>query len=213
MGTQGRSIAGIGLAIGVALILEGCAYGQTYRYDDVTLQLASAPTRGSVAVGVHDLRPYVVSGGKPEKFVGLMRGGFGNPFDVNTETGGPLAIEMRDAIAKGLRAKGLTVLPVVVNPSDGAAGVKSKLAASGAPRLLLVTLDEWKSDTMMNTALIYNVSLAVLDAKGETLAINRSVGRDNLGSLGLSPGPGITAGFVRRFEALFDDPKIAAAMR
>jgi hypothetical protein len=73
--------------LGVAL-LGGCAFGRTYSYSDVPIAMQAISSSGSVTVAVVDDRPYVLSGGKPDRFVGLMRGGFGNPFDVNTQSGG-----------------------------------------------------------------------------------------------------------------------------
>ena len=197
----------------LAALLGGCAFGRTYGYNEASVALQGVSSSGTVAVGVQDKRPYVTSGNKPDKFVGLMRGGFGNPFDVNTQSGGPLAIEMRDALAKSLKAKGINVSPVAISYSESAAGVKRTLLATNARRLVLVTLNEWKSDTYMNTALLYDVTLEVMDDKGNSLASNQIKGNDNLGGLGLSPDAAIAAAFVKKFDVLFDNEKIIAALK
>ncbi len=199
--------------VALALILGGCAIGRTYSYDNASLSLAGVSSSGPVAVGVQDARPYVTSGNKPEKFVGLMRGGFGNPFDVNTQSGGPLSVEMREAIVKALKNKGIAASGVTLSPSEPPARVKRSLMDSKARKLVLVTLNEWKSDTLMNTSLHFDVTLKVLDANGEQLATNTIKGTDNLGSLGLSPNDGIAAIFVKKFEMLFDDEKVTAALK
>ena len=195
-----------------AAALGGCAFGRTYSYGNANLNLPITSS-SSVAVAVQDARPYVLSGNKPERFVGLMRGGFGNPFDVNTQSGGPIAVEMRDAVVKALQNKGIQATPVTVAPSDPQSRARRLVADSKAGKGILVTLKEWKSDTMMATSLYYDVSLAVLDASGNTLAENAIKGSDNLGSLGLSPNAGIAATFVKKFEILFDDPKVLAALK
>lgn len=197
----------------LTLILGGCAFGQSYSYDSAALSLQGVSSSGSIAIGVQDARPYVTSGNKPEKFVGLQRGGFGNPFDVNTQSGGPLAVEVRDAVMKAMKNKGITVSGVALSPSDAPSRVRRTLVDSKARKLVLVTLSEWKSDTMMSTSLSFDVALAVLDANGEQLASNHIKGRDNLGNLGLSPGAGVSTMFVKKFEALFDDAKIVAALK
>jgi hypothetical protein len=71
------------------LVLEGCAVGQRYAYSDANLPLARVSSGASIGLGVRDARPYVVSGNKAPTFVGVMRGGFGNPFDVQTQSGQP----------------------------------------------------------------------------------------------------------------------------
>ena len=57
----------------------------------------------------------------------------------------------------------------------------------------------------MNTALLYDVTLEVMDDKGNSLGTNRIKGNDNLGSLGLSPDAGIPAAFAKKFDMLFDN--------
>jgi hypothetical protein len=199
--------------LALASVLGGCAFGRTYSYTDAPVAMQGISSSGTVAVGVHDARPYVTSGSKPERFVGLMRGGFGNPFDVNTQSGSPLALEMRDALTSALKGKGINVSPMVIKYSDSAGNAKRALLASNTRRAVLLTLSEWKSDTMMNTALHYDVTLAVMDEKGELLASNKLKGVDNLGGLGLSPGSGVSASFVRKVETLFEDEKVIAALK
>jgi len=199
--------------LSLGAVVGGCVIGRTYSYTDASVALQGVSSSGTVAVGVQDNRPYVTSGGKPDKFVGLMRGGFGNPFDVNTQSGDPLANEMRDALVKSLKEKRITVTPVLIGHSDSASTAKRTLVATNARRLVLVTLTEWKSDTMMNTSLHYDVALQVMDERGNSLATNKIKGNDNLGNLGLSPTAGISMSFAKKFDALFDDDKIVAALK
>ena len=124
-----------------------------------------------------------------------------------------MATDMRDAIVKSMQNKGLTVTPIAISPRDSASQAKSALMSTNAKKLVLVTINEWKSDTMMGTELIYDVTLAVLDGKGDRLAVNRVNGKDNLGNLGLTPHAGVSAAFARKFDAIFDDDKIVAALR
>src|SRR4051812_18081252 len=109
-----RSGLKLAAVLAVAAALGGCAVGQTYKYSDAPMSLEGVSSAGAVAIAVQDARPYVISGNKAPTFVGLQRGGFGNPFDVNTQSGGPLANEIRDAIARALKARGVSVTPVAV---------------------------------------------------------------------------------------------------
>ena len=197
-----------------ALVLGGCAYGRTASYSDASLQIAGPQVSSvALAVAVQDRRPYVLSGSKPEKFVGLHRGGFGNPFDVNTSSGGPLSLELRDSVAKALKAKGFQVTPVVVEMRDSSEAARRKLSEARSRRAALITLTEWKSDSMINSEIQYDLVLTVLDERGNVLATNASKGTDNIGSQGLSPEEGIQKAFARKLEGLFDDPRVIAALR
>ena len=139
-----------------------------------------------------------------------MRGGFGNPFDVKTTSGQPMAFEMREAMVSSMRAKGIDVKAVTVSPDDSSDRVQRALIATGAGRLVLVTLTEWKSDTMLNTTLIYDATILVMNEKGVELARAHSNGRDNIGP---SPHSSVGPAFSRKFEALFDDEKIVQALK
>ena len=207
-----KTWAGLSTAI-VAALLGGCAAGGTYNYAEVPVAMQGVATTGTIAIAVHDTRPYVVSGGKKPAFVGLARGGYGNPFDVNTESGGPLAIEMRDALARALKARGATVMPVAVTFTDTNTAVRAKLLETRAQRQVLVTLREWKTDTMMSTDLHYDTTIAVFDQSGNQLAHHSLKGKDELGSLGLSPKEGISRATARKLDAMFDDSRIAGALK
>ncbi len=208
-----RSAAKLALMLVAAAIVGGCAVGRTYNYAETPIALQGTSSAGIVAVGVEDERPYVLSGNKPERFVGLMRGGFGNPFDVNTKSGRPFAEELRDAIVRAMKARGIQAVPVAIPVRDTPAAATQRLVATKARRSVLVMVREWKSDTMMATDLHYDLTLAVLDAGGNRLAESTLRGMDNLGSLGLSPDEGISRASARKIDMLFEDAKVAAALK
>src|SRR5687768_6795246 len=93
------------LGIAATIVVSGCAVGNKHHYHDV---VAAIPVSGDadVTVGVIDKRPYILNGDKKPNFVGLQRGGYGIPFDVTTETGKPLSIDMSTSIAHSLNARG-----------------------------------------------------------------------------------------------------------
>ncbi|MGH8534209.1 MAG: hypothetical protein ACREV1_16215 [Gammaproteobacteria bacterium] len=69
----------------ISLVLVGCAFGrkQDYLQAHPVLELTH---KARLAVGVQDRRPYILDHDKDEDFVGLQRGGYGNPFDVGTQS-------------------------------------------------------------------------------------------------------------------------------
>jgi hypothetical protein len=85
-------------------------------------------------VTTHDQRDYVRSGSKDAQFVGLQRGGFGNPFDVRTADDKPLADAMTTALVNTLATKGFRAQPEIVAhsvaaaeaPSSGTAGRRAR---------------------------------------------------------------------------------------
>ena len=195
----------------ICLFLGACAVGNKHDYSGTAPEVM-VRSGNSVAVGVHDQRPYVVSGNKTEMFVGLSRGGFGNPFDVTTASGNPLADDIRATIAQILKRNGIAVKEIAIRPTQSGVAARQVLATTGQARSLLLTLVEWKSDTYMNTALIYDVRLVVFDATGKVLADEVLRGRDNLGGSGVNP-PGhandaVPAAYRKKLEELLTNPAV-----
>jgi hypothetical protein len=201
----------------LAFAASGCAIGVKHSYTDVATHVELGAKGGNLAVAVHDQRGYVVSGAKAENFVGLQRGGFGNPFDVMTESGAPLAQDLQAAIVRSLRGNDITIVEVRATPAQPTATVKNALLRTGAPKSLLVTLAAWNTDTYLNTALVYDVNLVVFDATGKTLASRDYAGRDDLGGSAINPPShartAVPMAVRRKIKEMFDDPEIIKALR
>lgn len=199
----------------MSLVVTGCAIGNRYAYHTI---IADPRLAGTTAVGVatHDQREYVRSGGKDPQFVGLQRGGFGNPFDVRTKDDKPLADGMTTAIVNTLSGKGFRAQSVVLAHSVSPDEARQRLLRAGTDRALLLTVKEWKSDAVMRIGLTYDVTMTVLDRAGKVLAEKRLEGdKEVLGAAGLPSAVGEVVGkaFKAKLEALLDDPAIAAALR
>ena len=196
--------------------LGGCAVGNHQQYAGVVPDLKVTSQR-SVAVAVVDNRPYVVVGDKTPDFVGLQRGGFGNPFDVSTDSGKPLATDLSDNIVAALRQRGLAAEAVAVKPGASSDAALQAASAAGKDRALILDIREWKSDTYTNTALLYYVEARVCDATGRSLASVSKNGDDDLGGDFIDP-PGHAKDTVPPaakaiLESLLNAPAIVAALQ
>ena len=199
------------LLVLIALV-TGCAVGNKYDYQ---LQKLPLPVSGNSAIGVSvtDSRPYVLSGDKKPDFVGLQRGGFGNPFNVTTKSGNALVDDMKETLARGLSARGFEVseLNVSVDAPGGLAVVAKR---DGLDRVIVLDVLEWKSDAMMKLTLHYNLHLSVFDSSGNLLA-EASVSQ--VGAVGGAQfQSGNSATVTREFERLigeiFGRPEIKQAL-
>ena len=94
------------LTIIIAGLSGGCAVGQKYHYDNVIGDLYVSGNK-TIGVVTQDKRPYILSGKKTINFVGIMRGGYGNPFNVVTESGQPLVDDMTQSICLSLSKRAL----------------------------------------------------------------------------------------------------------
>jgi hypothetical protein len=199
------------LAAILSLWLGGCAVGQKISYQDAKPELRPADT---IALGLAtvDQRSKVA---KPD-FVGVFRGGFGNPFPVGTASGNPLSAEMSQALAASLSAKGYNVTTLQTERLEEEKAILARLAATKARRLVLLTLRDWWSDTLVGTLLNYDITLGVFNGDGTPLAHKTMQGKQDLGRSAMNPyGYAKTAvpqGFAKMMQELFSDAEIEKAL-
>jgi hypothetical protein len=197
------------------LYVSGCAVGNKHNYHNVIAEMETANTF-IVAIGTHDTRPYILNGDKEPNFVGLSRGGYGNPFNVTTLTGNTLAQDMSEAIKNSFVKKGYNAKIVHLDPHDDFNTAVDKLKQIKAFRLAYLQLTDWKSDTYANTALIYDAYLMIFNDNGQVLAKKMIQGNDNLkGSVMNPPGHAkkvVPVAFSQKLEELLNDPEVQKAL-
>jgi hypothetical protein len=196
----------------LTVLFMGCAVGQKYNYSDVTGELSASGNK-AVGVATHDERSYILSGEKDSDYVGTLRGGFGNPFNVKTKSGQALSDDMSQAIALSLSKKGFKVVTVVTLPKDSHENILEKLKATQGEILILLTLYDWKSDAFANGSLRYNAALKVFDGNGKTLAENDISGEDDLGSAFHSQKKAVPEAFKQKIERLFNNPEVIKSLQ
>ena len=140
-------------------------------------------------------------------------GGFGNPFNVETESGNPLSDDFSKAVAKALSKKGVQVTEVSIPLRMDQSDVIKNLTQSGN-KAVFITIKEWKSDTYQNTALNYDVQIQVIDKTGKVVAKKSISGSENLGGDFINP-PGhakrvVPPAFQSKLEQLFSETDISS---
>ena len=196
-----------------ATVLGGCVVGKNFDYASGQISLLPGRSDTPTAIAVLDQRPYVVSREKRENFVGLSRDGYGIPFNVTTRSGGPMAADMATAVAQALEAHGQPASAIVVPVSGGAEAARSALMATGAERLMLFTLREWKTDTMTRTGLWFDVTLDVFDVSGEVLASRHISGQEIAGGSIVSAEKDAQRLFGEKVGELLDNRDVASALK
>lgn len=203
----------IPLLLAFALLSTACAVGNQYSYETTTMVL---PVRGTTAVGlaVIDQRPYVLDGDKTPDFVGLQRGGFGNPFDVKTQSGNPLSVDMQDSLSKALESNGYEV--TLLKPSSASeADIAQAVRQEGKDRNVILLMKEWKTDAMMQFGISYDLVLRILNPQAESLAENSlKADKESVGGAGFegANSRAATMVFENKMNLLFSSPAIIQAM-
>ncbi len=199
----------------VLLILTACG-PRGIQYTATLDDLGCSATR-SVAVAVLDERPYVLNKEKEPSYVGTMRGGFGNPFGTQTESGAPLAEDMRTTLVDSLRAHGFSVKPLVPSGTDSLDAVLDRFAASDAERLIVLELKEWHSDYSPRSfgpersELFVNADLAVFDRQRNAIARNHL--QEELALPSGWPEKTVPEVYRKKIRQLIGDPRICRALR
>lgn len=190
----------------------GCAIGNRYDYQQIDISL---PVKGSgvVGLGVVENRGYVVSGNKGPDFIGLQRGGFGNPFDVTTDSGKPLVDDMSTSLTNALTRSGFTVERLTVTSQDASA-VATAVNAGGYDRNIILTVNEWKTDVMMRIKLVFDLELQIMDKQGKLIASNSLKGEEVIGGGGFEGSNAETAAsaFEAKIGRLFNTPEVKASL-
>jgi len=187
--------------------------GNKYNYDTPKMVL---PVHGTANVGlaVIDERPYVLDGDKSPDFVGLQRGGFGNPFNVTTESGRPLSVDMQDSLSKALSSNGYEV-SLIQATSSSQADIDKAVRHEGKERNVIILLKEWKTDAMMRFGISYNVILRILNQQAELLGENQvEADKEPMGGAGFESANSKAAAvtFENKMNVLFKAPQIIQAM-
>lgn len=201
--------------ISVAILASACAIGNQYDYRAGS---AKVPDTGdsSIAVAVTDLRSYVLSGEKPASFVGLQRGGFGNPFNVTTASGAPMATDFAELIRSSFAANDTAVDVIPLNPGAGVEAALGAYRDSEADRLLLLEVHEWKTDVYAQVTVHWNLTAKVFDRSGRQLAKESIEGTGGTGTIGglsdEAKGRIAATEASRLLGELLDRPAIKAAL-
>jgi hypothetical protein len=86
-----------------------------------------------------------------------------------------------------------------------------------ADLLILLTLNEWKTDTYMRTTLYYDVTMRMRDQDGRVLAEKVLTGSDNLGGDAWDPSAharqAVPQAFKGKIEELLNNTEIAEALQ
>ena len=198
----------------LVLFLTGCAVGNQYNYRSSSMALPVKPVdHRTLILSVEDLRPYVLNGDKEPSFVGLQRGGYGNPFDVTTSTGKPMTEDMSAAIEQGLMDVGYRVVNVQGKPEN--AYLRNTAVKEGATRIVALKVYDWKSDIYMAITLHCDLRLIVFDTNGELLAESTMKFVQEVGG-GITPAKNsqvMAEEFAKRIGYLFNKNEVRSALR
>ena len=134
-----------------AITLQGCVAGQSIALPYEAQKIGNQHSIG-VVVEVEDRRPFILDGDKKPNYIGHYRAGFGNPWDVKTESDRALAEIMQEDIVEELDALGF--LSGAVSPN----------------RSLLIEIQDFNFNSYTNGEFWYELDVTVFDENRDQLA-------------------------------------------
>jgi len=202
------------------LTFTGCASRNTsqssrHPYHDAVLSIPYT-TPLTIGITVHDQRPYVLLEEKKPSYAGTNTDLFTQKYDVTTETGRPLAADMLRSISTSFRYTGSRVNPVDAPHTDSSEAVLERLKKTGARRLFLLTLYEWKTKTLKDIKIHYDINLKIYGGDGTLLSEKRAKGKHEME--GSMAGPFrvtkmmVPEGYKQILESLLNEYDISRAL-
>ena len=164
-----QSFTRLALILLIGSLLGGCAIGNKYMIADVPAQF-EATGKYSVVVASLDQRKFIIDKTNPDTYVGMVRGGYGNPFNATTVSGLPFSDDVGQSICNALTRKGFkaTLVPVTFDLTEKK--VIERLLSKKEDRALLVLIHKWESDSFVNLNVGYDLILKVIAKDGTILA-------------------------------------------
>ena len=193
----------------IVSVLTGCAFGQKINYTGASSFKVPEKTSKNLGLAVSDKRPAVVSGDHSLQWVGYSRPPLGIPYGVHTESGRPLSDDLVSLLQSTLANQNIVAQTVATQPFEDRQVIIARLVSYQNPRNILVTLNEWKTDSYVGLAvsLYYSVTLEVTNAKGEHLARSSSAGVKEIS--GAYP---LSVAVTDIFQELFNAPEVIKAL-
>jgi hypothetical protein len=201
-------------AVALLIVLGSCGPSGTYEIAPVSLSL-TATSQQTVAAAVIDQRPYVLNGDESPNFLGTERGNWGGEKTMSTESGRDLADDLTDAVVRALADRGIAASALQPVKGIGEPETLAAFRAQGADRLLVVAIQDWRTDVYTRVKLSWRLEASVHDRAGNLLAQTTSQGATPVASSDLTAkyAPIAVGELSRKLSDLLNERVITEALR
>jgi hypothetical protein len=200
------------LTAALSLPFTGCTMWN--KYDLRKTQVAAPSGRSSIAVACVDERQSLRQGDITPELIGVTRDGYGIPYRVKTATKSPVATEIAAVVTRGFGSNRKLAPPIT---SPDAASALAALRGTGTDRQILIRIQQYNSDTLINTELDYAFIVEVRDSAGKLLATASKSETANLGGNFFAPALHARESVLSKTGAslstLLASPDIQAALK
>jgi hypothetical protein len=200
------------LTAAISIHFTGCTMWNKY---DLRKTQVSAPSgQSSIAVACVDERQSLRQGDITPELIGVTRDGYGIPYRVKTATKSPVATEIAAVVTRGFGSNRKLAPPIT---SPDAASALAALRGTGTDRQVLIRIQQYNSDTLINTELDYSFIVEVRDSAGKLLATASKSETANLGGNFFAPALHARESVLSKTGAslstLLAEPQIQTALK
>ena len=195
-----------------SLHFTGCAAWN--KYDLRKTQVTAPSGQSSIAVACVDERESLRQGDIGPELIGVTRSGFGVPYRVKTATKSPVAAEVAEVVTRGF-GQTRKLAPPITSPD--AASALAALRGTGTDRQVLIRIQQYNSDTLINTELDFAFIVEVRDSAGKLLATASKSETANLGGNFFAPALHARESVLSKtgssLSTLLAEPQIQTALK
>jgi hypothetical protein len=200
------------LTAALSLHFTGCTMWNKY---DLRKTQVSAPSgQSSIAVACVDERQSLRQGDITPELIGVTRDGYGIPYRVKTATKSPVATEIAAAVTRAFGSNRKLAPPIT---SRDATSALAALRGTGTDRQVLIRIQQYNSDTLINTELDYAFIVEVRDSAGKLLATASKSETANLGGNFFAPALHARESVLSKtgssLSTLLAEPQIQTALK
>jgi len=200
------------LTAAISIHFTGCTMWN--KYDLRKTQVRAPSGQSSIAVACVDERQSLRQGDITPELIGVTRDGYGIPYRVKTATKSPVATEIAAVITRGFGSNRKLPPPIT---SPDAASALAALRGTGTDRQVLIRIQQYNSDTLINTELDYAFIVEVRDSAGKLLATASKSETANLGGNFFLPALHAREGVLSKtgssLSTLLTEPQIQATLK
>lgn len=172
---------------------------------------------GTIAVGVVDNRPYVLSGRKSDTFEGISHELYGIPHNRGNFENKPFAEFLSSRISAGFVKAGYSTIDVKFPKGATLETISATVRGSGSGRAFVVRMNEWYYDfggfLVMSSEFFYDFDVLVFGNRGQLLTRRNFAGREltPLQSSGSLPNA-LLIEYQKKFDEVFANQSVVAAL-
>jgi hypothetical protein len=203
------------------IVTGGCAPGRKMSFENKNIEPDYSTAR-SITVGFQDNRAYVLERKQRPGFCGQHKSTIQIPYNIQTKSGKPLAVEFTNAVVGSLVKIGVKAQPMTIELNMQQDSILARFNRTEAERLVYFNVKQWESNMTPRVVDIrYDVTweliISVYERSGNLLATKSVVDRftaDESQAAGSKDFLQQTAKqiFAAQVKALLNDPAVKASL-